>query len=309
MTEDRVPRSPFPIFVNPHAGMGGEGESELMREARALGLPVDLTVVEPKHLAERLREAVDEGVPMVGVAGGDGSLHTAANILCGSDTILAPFPGGTLNRFCRRLGLFSSNQALYWISRGAVDRVPLGVVDEELFLNSAVFGFYADVVRRRERLRPFLTKWVAAGVSTAAFLVKAPRMEVTVEVEGADEKQIRCSTPMVWVGLGGGSFPFVHDAPRPRGPNLLEVAIVRATTRRTMVGIGARLLREVLRRRRPIRLPQIEVYRASQIILSGSHRIGATLDGEPMRMEPPIFVGAQRDALRVVAPPDPLDGR
>lgn len=305
MTPESTAESPIPIYINARAGMGGEGEAEIEREARALGVPVDIRVIEPGRLAAELGRALEESVPVVGVAGGDGSLRTAANVLCGTGTILAPIPAGTLNRFARRLGIFSTNQALHWISKGASERVAVGFVDDEPFLNTAIFGFYSEVVRKRERLRPWLTKWLAAAVTGTLVMARAPLIDITIELEGAGTEKIRRTTPMIWIGLGGGSFPFVHAAPRPHGPDLLEVAIIRSTTRRGMTRVGLGLAAQVLRRRRPIRVPKVELFHASQVILQSRGRVGATLDGEPSRLAPPILVRAEEAMLAVVAAPEP----
>jgi diacylglycerol kinase family enzyme len=61
--------------------------------------------VHPEQIDAALAELARAGVPAVGVAGGDGTILSAAEQLAGGTTALAPFPTGTLNHFSRRLGI------------------------------------------------------------------------------------------------------------------------------------------------------------------------------------------------------------
>ena len=57
------------------------------------------------HAARLARGAANEGVDVVVVMGGDGTLNEAANGLVGTDTALAVLPGGSTNVFARTIGL------------------------------------------------------------------------------------------------------------------------------------------------------------------------------------------------------------
>mgnify|MGYP006186398131 CR=1 FL=1 len=59
-------------------------------------------------------------------------------------------------------------------------------MDDRVFLNTATFGVYAEVVRRRERLRPWLSKWPAAALALLLWLVRLRRLEVAAEFTGTD---------------------------------------------------------------------------------------------------------------------------
>ena len=57
------------------------------------------------HAVELARDAVDAGYDVVAVLAGDGTLNEAGGGLAGSDTALAPLPGGSTNVFARTLGI------------------------------------------------------------------------------------------------------------------------------------------------------------------------------------------------------------
>ena len=51
------------------------------------------------------RRAAEEGADVVLACGGDGTLNEAINGLAGTDTLLATFPGGTVNVWAREVGI------------------------------------------------------------------------------------------------------------------------------------------------------------------------------------------------------------
>jgi diacylglycerol kinase family enzyme len=292
----------LPVLVNASAGRAGTGTVVRLAEAlRAASVAADIIQVEPSGLATAVAAAVAAGVPRLGVAGGDGSLRTAAAVLAGTGTVLVPFPSGTLNRFARRHGIETLDQA----AAAAADEaraVSLGVLDDELFLNTATIGYYADIVRRRERLRPWLSKWPAAAVAFLALAIRWPRF--SVELEMGDE-QIRRTTALVWIGVGWGSFPHTHQAADRRDTPDLEVAILRADSRRALFGLLLRLLPQLVRSDPPISDPALELYHTRSVIIRAPHGVNVTMDGERFRLQPPLYIGVQDRALRIARRPEP----
>ena len=74
---------------------------------KALGAEHDLEMMETSrrgHAARLARGAARRGVEVVAVLGGDGTLNEAADGLVGTDTALAPLPGGSTNVYARTLG-------------------------------------------------------------------------------------------------------------------------------------------------------------------------------------------------------------
>lgn len=80
---------PLLVLVNPSAGPEAE-QASVRRDAAALaaaGVEADLqTTGDADELMARAREAVAEGVPVLAVAGGDGSQSAAAGVLAGTET-------------------------------------------------------------------------------------------------------------------------------------------------------------------------------------------------------------------------------
>ncbi len=300
------PRPNGPVleaFVNERAGLGGGAAEEIRRQLEQGGVTADVSAVLPHAFGSALREATTRG-DTVGVCGGDGTLMAAAEELAGGSAALAPIPTGTFNHFARRLGVTGVEDAAAAIRGGRSSRVPVGVVDDRLFLNTATFGLYADVVRKRESMRRWLTKWPAASIAILLMLLTMRRMRVTLQVEG---ERLERFTPLVWVGVGWGSFPRVHQAPERRGRPDLEIVVLRPRGRFGVVGLGFRFLRHLGRSDRPVSDPALEVIHARSLIIHSGEQVGVTLDGEVLRMNGPVYIGVVDHALRVMVPADAYD--
>lgn len=299
---------PVPVIVNAAAGLGRRDRAAEIEAALAsAGVESRLETTRAAEVGAAVRREMDRGERLIAVAGGDGTLLAAAEVMAGSEATLAPIPVGTLNHFARRLGVDTLAVAAAAVREQRVTRVPVGVVDERVFLNTATFGFYADVVRRRERYRPVLGKWGGAALGFALTLARLRTMDVTLLVEG---ERLERRTSLVWVGVGWGSFPLVHESPDRRGRPELEIVVLRPRGIASSAALILRLLLALRRRQRPIDDPALEILHARQLVIKGHHRIGVTLDGEVLRSQPPILIALQDEALRVLrGPAEPEGGR
>lgn len=110
------------------------------------------------HITKLAKKAAASGQDAIFVAGGDGSIHKAAEGLIGSETALAVLPAGTANVWAQELGLPS----LSWTNWGALETsvkrllngsirtMDLGVCQGIPFLLWAGIGFDAFIVHHLE---------------------------------------------------------------------------------------------------------------------------------------------------------------
>jgi len=129
-----APRLPEPValVVNPVAGpLWRRHRLRAVVEAARRRLP-GLSVwptAGPGDARRLAAQAVEKRVRTVLVAGGDGTIHEALQALAGTDTCLAPLPGGTANVLCRELALpMNPVRALERLLTGRPRRVTLGRV-------------------------------------------------------------------------------------------------------------------------------------------------------------------------------------
>lgn len=141
---------------------------------KALSADHDVTLKETArrgHATRLAKGAAAEGADVVVVLGGDGTLNEAANGVVGTNTALAPLPGGSTNVFARTLGLpddpiHATAVTLEALDSGSIRSIGLGVANSRYFLFHIGVGYDAAVVREVEK-RGQLKRW--AGHSLFAF--------------------------------------------------------------------------------------------------------------------------------------------
>ena len=289
-----IARPPIPAFVNAGAGSAKAAAKALHEGGGAFAVEE----VDAAALAGRLREAVARGAERVLVAGGDGTIATAATALAGSETALAVLPGGTLNHFARDQGIpTDAAEALRVAAEGGVATADVAAVNGRLFLNTSSVGAYVLFVRTRERVERVLGYRLASLVAALRVLVQLRSYRVTIEVEG---KTRVYHTPIVFVGVGERELQVPALGARVRGGRRgLHVIVVRGRTagRLFIVALAAASRGVTAVARTPmldsfvVDALRIELRRPSSDV---------AVDGELERMTTPLEYSVRRDALRVV---------
>jgi diacylglycerol kinase family enzyme len=292
-----VHRSTLKAFLNAACG-----NAEAAREAlTAAGF--ELEVVQPQELEERLKEAIGQGTRRIIVAGGDGTVATAASLVARTKTELAVLPGGTLNHFAKDHGIPTDlGKAALVAGDGPVVGADIGYVNDGVFLNTSSIGAYVTYVRERERLEKHFGYVIASVIAFVWMLSEIRTFSVTLEV-GGEKKTYRASLVFIGVGERELKLPILGNRVK-NGRRGLHVMIVQG-------GRPARLFALAIAgitkgSRQAEKLPEFDEF------LVDSCRIDLTrptatigLDGELRRFRTPLDYHIERDALQlVVAPPE-----
>ena len=152
------------LVVNPKATATSKRERDVL--ARALGSDLKVDLAETTHRGHAIElgaRAAEQGLDLVVVLGGDGTINEVVNGLLGEaphpdGPALAIVPGGSTNVFSRALGIArdpveATSELLDALRAGRSRRIGLGRVDERWFTFTAGFGIDADAVRRVEKAR------------------------------------------------------------------------------------------------------------------------------------------------------------
>ena len=250
------------------------------------------------ELEDQVRRALEAGAGFVAVAGGDGSIRCAAATLAGTGTPLLPVPAGTRNHFAHELGITTLAEAAAAIGgeRLAVD---LGEVNGKRFVNNSSVGFYAALVRERdrhERRRPRAVANVRAAYAQAR---RGHRFWVRVDGQ-------RYRAWMVFVGNGcyGENLTDLMSRQRLDGRQL-DVRVLRADAplarvRAVLAVLVARLGSSSLLARE--RSGEVEVEVLDRRV------VDVALDGEVFRLDATLRYRSLPEALTVLVPPASAGG-
>ncbi|MDB4876880.1 MAG: diacylglycerol kinase catalytic region [Gemmatimonadetes bacterium] len=283
----------IPAFVNPLAGNADAARGAL----RVMGDGVfDIREVPPQTLADRVKEAIDEGAARILVAGGDGTIGSAASALSGTGVELAILPCGTLNHLAKDLGLpLQLEEAARVAATGKAISVDAAAVNDRLFLNTSSVGAYVTFVRARERLEKRLGYHIASVVAGIRLLFRMPLFRVTLEVEGVSREYL---TPLVFIGVGERELQLPTLGARVAGGKTgLHVMVVRrrsgARALATGLAAAARGINAVAR------TPAMDVFLVDACRIAPRTRMAA-VDGELVRVTPPLTYRHVPGCLRVV---------
>lgn len=124
------------------------------------------------HATEIAQQAVKDGIDVVVVAGGDGSVNEVACALLGSDTVLGILPFGSGNGLARHLGYpLQVREAIGVLNSGNSIAIDVGTVNDRPFFSLIGIGFDAFVAKvfDREKARGFAAYTWSAIKSLGVF--------------------------------------------------------------------------------------------------------------------------------------------
>lgn len=278
------------------------GNADKAREAiEAIGFELD--AVDPKDLEGRLKKAIDGGTERILVAGGDGTIATAASLVANTDVELAILPGGTLNHFAKDHNIPTDLGKAALVARdGVVTGADIGYVNDCVFLNTSSIGAYVTFVRDRERLEKSVGYTLASICAFFKTLQAIRTFTVTLEVEGA-KKTYRSS--LVFIGVGERELKMPTLGSRVHnGKRGLHVMIVRGRGRARLFTLALAAIAKGTKE--ASRLPDFADFIVDSCRIELNRpRTTIGLDGELKEMRTPLDYRIERDALRlVVGPPE-----
>ena len=275
------------------------GTADTAREAIEADGSFDVHAIEPDAIAETVQRLVREGAHRVLIAGGDGTIATAAAALMDTPAELAVLPGGTLNHFARDLGISPDAPAALSLARAGAPRgVDVGMVNGRVFLNTSSVGAYVRFVRVRERLEKRFGYRLASAIAALRLLFQLDLLGVELEVDG--EKRLY-RTPLVFIGVGERELQLPALGNRvAQGKRGLHVMVVRGRSRSRLLAIG---LAAVARGVKAVaRTPEFDSFLVDRCTIRLRRAGTVAVDGELARFDPPLEYELRRDALSVVCP-------
>jgi diacylglycerol kinase family enzyme len=284
----------IPAFVNEAAGTAAAAKRAL---EEAGGFEIHATA--PDALQRAIRETLADKPQRILIAGGDGSIATAAGLVVRTGIELAVLPGGTLNHFARDHDIPVDLPAAARVALGGdVSTADAAYLGERLFLNTSTVGAYVVYVRLRNQAKKYLGYRLASLLAALRLFFSLHPVEVELDVEG---ERKRYSTPFVFVGVGERETRSPTLGNRvPGGRRCLHVVVVRE---RRAARIVALALDAAIRGLQSVsHTPELDSFMVDEctIMMHGSHH--AAVDGEIVTAGDSLQYRLEKDALRIVVP-------
>ncbi|MEP6982801.1 MAG: diacylglycerol kinase family protein [Sphingomicrobium sp.] len=272
---------------------------KVARALKKAGVEAEVELIGGGDCAARCRAIAERGDELLIVGGGDGTISAAASALVGTKTLLGILPLGTLNHFARDLGIPTKlADAAKLIAERPARQVDVAEMNHRIFINNSAIGLYPLLVVDRDSQRKRLgrPKAVAMIVASIRTLVRFGHQRLTLTV---NDREGQVDTPLLFVGNNdyrtdlpaAGQRESVEDG-------RLSVLVMRKKTRRGFIAASVRALLNRASADDMVRLDDVERLRVS----SRKRRLAVSLDGEVVRVEPPLDYTIRKKALRVIAP-------
>jgi diacylglycerol kinase family enzyme len=297
------------VILNASAGTAAADpvgfQNRLGKAFRAAGVAATIELVSGSDMVASARRATDAAqrgaIDAIVVGGGDGTIHTIAGLIAGSDIPIGILALGTLNHFARDVGVpFDLDEAVGAIAAGHSQAVDVGEVNGTVFVNNSSVGIYPNMVVGRERLRDRHrhTKWIAMTIAFLRVLRRFPLRRLRVRAEG---KVADYRTPCFFVGNNRYDLDFLSVGRRQvLDEGLLHVYVARSSTRWGFVWFAIRTLFGAAKRTN--NLDELPVRNAE--ITTRARQLFVALDGEVQRLTTPLRYRIRPQALRVLLPRD-----
>jgi diacylglycerol kinase family enzyme len=299
--ERAVSRSPVPaprhpvLIMNPKSGGGKVEKFDVVQECHRRGIE-PIVLGRGDDLIQLAEDAIARGADVIGMAGGDGSQALVATIAIRHDVPHVVIPAGTRNHFALDLGLDRNDVigALDAYTDGVEERIDLAVVNGRIFVNNASLGLYAKIVQSPEYRDA--KRQTAAAMLPEMLGPSAPPLDLR------------------FTGPDGTSYPSAHMILVSNNPYQLASLAGRGTRERMDLGALGVVAARISDARDASRFVALEaagqVRRFPgwfewttprfQVDSGGPVEIG--VDGEAMKMDPPLVFESRPGALRVRLP-------
>jgi YegS/Rv2252/BmrU family lipid kinase len=298
MSRAAVIVNPSKILDEDPAAFRADLTDGLKRAGWAEPLWLETTVDDPG--AGQAQEAVRQGVDLVLVHGGDGTVMWTVTGLAGSEIPLGLLPAGTGNLLARNLDLPQQfDEALEVALAGATRRIDVGEIGDRCFVVMAGMGLDAAMMEDAPEGMKKRLGWAAYVVSGAKHLTDR-RMRVTLQLDDDAPQHVLARTVLVGnVGTLQGGIPLLPDAEPDDG--VLDVAILAPRGLGEWLSVAWRILTRHRRRDR-----QLACYRARRVSVRTHHRHPRQLDGDPLEPGNALTVSVRPGALLLRVPQDQM---
>ena len=246
------------------------------------------------HATELARDAARGGAEVVFTHGGDGTLREAATGVLGSETAIAPIPGGTVNVIAKALGLpLDPVRAARAMAGAEVIEADVGLCGEEIFLMQASAGLDAHVMGR---LEPGLKRYFGkAAVAFSGLMHFTKYTYPTIDLV-ADGRHLTATLVVICnLPYYAGSWQMAPGA--SVSDQILDLVVFRGKG-----GVQTLAFARDFVLGRHLERPDVELIRVEEIELLGPAEVEVQLDGDALPIQLPVSVTVHPERVLVLRP-------
>lgn len=312
-----IPAAPVapPLWIVINAG-SGEHDAQQTQEVlsgvfQGAGHETEfLRITDPASLGDVCERAAAQAKARAGilvVAGGDGTINTAAAAALRHGCPLGVIPQGTFNYLARDHGIPLEAEAAAWaLVRGRARAVQVGMVNGQLFLVNASLGLYPQLLEDREAFKAKLgrRRWVAALSGLSTVVRWRRRLVVDIDLDGV---RTLLKTTTLFIGnnrLQVEQVGLEDEVTQRTGRGRLAGIITKPVGVWTMLWLA---LRGALGRLGDADQIHTFSFHELQVRVLRARRVKVATDGELHTMVPPLRFAAAAERLLLMVPA-PGDG-
>lgn len=278
---------------------GDKLEGQVAAAFEKAGGAAEVRMLAADEMDEAIERAAKKETRFV-IAGGDGTVAAAAQVLTGSKTELAILPLGTLNHFAKDLGIpLKLEEAAELALHGNAEAIDVGEVNGRRFINNASVGLYPFMVRDRDdiRERRGWPKWLATVPASWDALSRLRHHRLKIDLGDGKQPVV---TPLLFVGNNRYSLDAgTVGARESLTEGKLAVYAISRSSRAALLWFGMRALVGLADRTRDFAAVGES---AAFTVESSEGAIEIALDGEVQHIKLPAKFAVQPGGLHVVVP-------
>lgn len=273
----------------------GSGSTSSLKELQKQFADASIEIIDSIKIGPGFESSLKPHIQrkeIIAVVGGDGSISAAANLIQGTDAVLMPLPGGTLNHFTKDLGIPQLlPDALEYFKNAKKTKVDTGQVGDKTFINNSSIGIYSDSLVDRDEHKKKYGKWPAMILSIVIAFFRFRTYKI--ELDGK-----KYSTPLIFVGnntykLDGLTFQRSHLQ-----EGVLSINIVIGKSR---LNLFLALVSLILGRKNVSK--KLKSFQANNIVIPTHKSVRISRDGEHEKMASPLRYRIQKASLYVLKKP------
>ncbi|MFV5481912.1 MULTISPECIES: diacylglycerol kinase family protein [Acinetobacter] len=236
---------------------------------------------------------------VVVAAGGDGTLNAVAAKLKGTSIPMGILPLGTFNYVARLLNIpLDLIEAAQVIATGTTRAVHVAQINQHIYLNNASLGLYPLFIQKRERYNQYLGRLPLHAYTSGLDVLIRDRKELKLKI-AIDGTLYPLKTPLIFFGnnqlqLSEMNLRIAQAAEQGK----VAGVVVAKSDKLTLFKILWQMIQGKLDQ-----ASDVYSFAADQVVIHSTQtQLTVAIDGEIVKMRPPLHISVQKNALNIKVP-------